>query len=162
MNSVNFNAVNACFFAHFCRLTERIDKLFDFVNGHCTRRNFVAPTVRIRTCAHSELVDVDKRLCDRTQQFVGVQILHQARDCKRTTEARRELHEHFRTRFVDFIHKWFEMSERTLALVEPIATDDVSYRRNARQNETDVVLCSVKQEICGFFVEMMGFHPSED
>ena len=159
---MNFNAVNACFLAHFCRLTERIDKLFDFVNGHCTRRDFVAPTVRIRACTHGELVDVDKRLGDCAEDFVCVKHLHHPRDCKRTTEACRELHEHFRTRFVDFVHKWFEMSERTLALVEPIAADDVSYRRNARQNETDVVLCSFKQEICGFFVKMMGFHPSED
>ena len=159
---MDFNAVNACVFAHLCRLAERFDKLVNLVYGHRARRHFVAPTVRIGTCAHSELIDVDERFCDCTQNFVCGKHFHHRADCKRTAETCGELYKHLCARFVKLIHKRFEMSERAFALVKPISADNVSDGRNTRQNKADVVLCPIEQEVCGFFVEVMRFHPTED
>ena len=82
-------------------------------------------------------------------------------DRKRPAEPRRELDKELCARRVDLDHIIFQPAKHFLILVQPFAEHDAAQRRNAGDDQPDVVFCSLQKKVCRIFVEVLMFHPAE-
>ena len=161
MHRVHFDAVHARFLAHFRSLCVSVDDVLDFLFRERAAGDVLRPAGRQLARRSADIGRVEDGFHQRADELVADGQRQQVAERKRTPEACGQLHEQFRPRLMDFLHIGFELSERSFRLIKPLSAYEISERRNAGNDEPDVVFRTFEEEGRGILVEMMRFHPSE-
>ena len=161
MHRVHLNAVHARFLAKPRRFGKGVDKLLYLLFGKGAALDVLRPPGRQFAGRSADMLNIYKRLHQNGKRLVFQKRHERVGYCKRPAEARRKLYEQLCARLVDFVHKFFQLSELALALIQPFSHDNVAQRRNAGDNKPHVVARYLPEQICRFLVEMVGLHPAE-
>ena len=143
VHGVYFHTVHARFLTLFRNARETVHDIGNFLKRHRTAGHFVRPAVGRGGRSHGQPVHVDYGLEHTAKQFICINHFGKPADRKGTPEARRDLHEELRTGFMYFIHERLQLFKFPLALIKPPVSDEIAYRRNARNNQSAVVFRDV-------------------
>ena len=154
VNGVYFNAVNACITAKLCGLCESFNDLMNLLYGHFGALDIVRPTGFLRAGASKLVIRVNDGLDQRAREFVFVERSNQFRDRPGTAHTRSQLNEELRARLMDLIHEFLQVLEHLRILPEPFAEEGIAQRCDTGDDQTNVVVCSFKEKLSSFLVEM--------
>ena len=161
MHRVHFHAVHTRFLAHFRGLTVGVDDVLDLFFGECAAGDVLRPSGRQLAGRCADVGRIEDGLHQRAHHLILDGQREQLAQSKRTAESGCQLHEEFRTRLVDLVHIGFEFLESALRFVKPLSADEVSQRRDAGDDEPDVILRALEEESSRVLIEVMRLHPTE-
>ena len=161
VHRVHFDAVHARFLAHFRGLSVGVDDVLDLLFGESAAGDVLRPSGRQFARRRADVGRVEDGLHECAHHLVFDGQRKEIAQRKGTPEPGSELHEEFGARLVDLLHIRFELFESALRLVEPLSADEVPQRRDAGDDETDIVFRAFEEEIRRVLVEVMRLHPAE-
>ena len=161
MNRMDFYSVDTGFFQQYCGLGKRIHKLLNLFFCHFPGRNLITPAVRGWRCRSRNLVQIHKRLCDRTDHRIGIDIFHHLGNRETPAKSCRQLYKQFGSGRMEFRHPAGQIAVHLLIFVQPLTAHRIVYRLAARKHQTCIVLGDIVDKLCTGFIEMVFFHPSE-
>ena len=164
MDSVDFNAVNPSFSQALGGLTEGLNHLMDFLDGHRAGLDILSPAVGGGGGRGAGILHVHYRGGKLVEQIVLCQHGHPAVYSHRAAKASGELNEELRAGLMELIHIGLESLEHSVILIQPLSAGDthgITHALHAGQDKADAVLRAVEQEVCRLFVEMVRLQPAE-
>ena len=161
VHRVHFHAVDAGFLAHLRGLRVGVDDVLDLLFGERAAGDVLRPSGRKLARRRADVGRIEDGFHERAQEFVAYGQREKIAEREGTPEPRRELHEKFSPGLMDLFHIGFQLSECAFRLVKPLSADEVPERRDAGDDESDVVFCALEEEIRRVLVEVVRFHPAE-
>ena len=153
VNRVDLNTVNTRFLAKPCGLGKRLDDLVDLLDRHLGAFDIVRPTGGLRGRRCKLVRGVDYRLNNGSRKFVLVQRRDKLGDRPRASHTRRKLNKELSAGLVDLVHKDLQILEHLFVLPKPFAPKGVAQGGNSGDNKSNVVVCSLKEELCRLLVK---------
>ena len=159
--SVDLYAVHASFAKLSGTVTKVVNHFLNLFSGEGTGNQIFCPAVGNFRSGCTGVLYVNDGACQLVEQRISVEECHPRSNCHGTAKAACQLNEQFTTGLMELVHVRFQLFVHSLVVVQPASAHGITDNLHTRKNQTDIILSSVQQEVCCFFIEVARLQPAK-